>query len=92
MRDPITIEDHQASRMISDPLRLLDCSLESDGGAAVVISAPDRARDLRKPPRPGHGRRRGPSGLAVAPSPSGPDLTTLGLAKAAPQGLRHGRA
>ena len=44
MKTPITIEDHQSSRMISDPLRLLDCSLESDGGAAVVISAPDRAK------------------------------------------------
>ncbi|MDB5372249.1 MAG: hypothetical protein JWP04_891, partial [Belnapia sp.] len=38
MTRPITIEDHQASRMIADPLRLLDCSLESDGGAAVVVS------------------------------------------------------
>ena len=50
MKNPITIEDHQASRMISDPLRLLDCSLESDGGAAVVISAPDVAKDLAKRP------------------------------------------
>src|ERR1700722_18780594 len=50
MKNPITIEDHQSSRMISDPLRLLDCSLESDGGAAVVISAPDRGRDLAKRP------------------------------------------
>ena len=39
MQRPITVEDHQDSRMISDPLRLLDCSLESDGAAAVVISA-----------------------------------------------------
>ena len=51
MTKPISVEDHQASRMISDPLRLFDCSLESDGGAAMVISSRGRAaRDLRKPP------------------------------------------
>jgi acetyl-CoA acetyltransferase len=44
MKQPITLEDHQASRMIADPFRLLDCSLESDGGAAFVISAADSAR------------------------------------------------
>ena len=47
MRKRISLEDHRNSRMIADPFRLFDCSLESDGGAAVVISASDRAADLR---------------------------------------------
>jgi acetyl-CoA acetyltransferase len=38
MRKPITVEDVLNSRMIADPLHLLDCSLVSDGGAAIVIS------------------------------------------------------
>ncbi|MCL2614675.1 MAG: lipid-transfer protein [Nocardioidaceae bacterium] len=47
---PITIEDHQASRMIADPLHLLDCCQESDGAVALVITSVERARDLRQTP------------------------------------------
>ncbi len=47
---PMTLEDHQTSRMISDPLRLFDCSLESDGAAALVVTSAERARDCAKHP------------------------------------------
>lgn len=47
---PITLADHQASPMIADPLRLLDCCQESDGGVAIVMTSLERARDLRQHP------------------------------------------
>ena len=47
---PITLEDHQASRMIADPLHLLDCCQESDGAVALVITSAERARDLAQTP------------------------------------------
>jgi acetyl-CoA acetyltransferase len=46
---PITLEDHQNSRWIAEPLHLLDCCQESDGGVAIVVTTPERARDLRHP-------------------------------------------
>lgn len=49
-RDPITIEDVLASRIISSPLHLLDCCIISDGGGALVITSAERARDLKKKP------------------------------------------
>jgi acetyl-CoA acetyltransferase len=49
-RSEITVDDHHASRMVADPLRLLDICMESDGAAAIILTTPDRARDLRRPP------------------------------------------
>jgi acetyl-CoA acetyltransferase len=48
---PITLEDHQASRWIVEPIiRKLDCCQESDGGVAIVVTTPDRAADLPNKP------------------------------------------
>lgn len=47
---PITLADHQNSRYIAEPLHLLDCCQESDGGVAIVVVSAERARDLRNPP------------------------------------------
>ena len=49
-RDPITIEDVLSSRMIADPLHLLDCSLETDGACAVIVTSAERARYLNRRP------------------------------------------
>ncbi len=69
-REPITLDDVLASRMIADPLHLLDCSLVSDGGAAIVLTRAERALDLPRPPvyLLGIGEGHGHEHISQAPS------------------------
>ena len=75
-----TIEDVVNSRMIADPLHLLECCMISDGGGAVVIAAPEIARDCRKSPVWILG-----SGEATKyPTPGG-DITSSAATQSGPQ-------
>ena len=47
---PITLEDHQNSRFIVEPLHLLDCCQESDGGQALIVTTLEKAKDLKQKP------------------------------------------
>ena len=49
-REPVTVDDVLASPMIADPLHLLDCSLVSDGGSAVIVTSAERAADFPHAP------------------------------------------
>ncbi len=70
MRKPITIEDVLASRPIASPLNLLDCCLISDAGGALIVTAADRARDLKSMPIDilGYGERHTHEHIMAAPS------------------------
>jgi acetyl-CoA acetyltransferase len=82
LREPITLADHQSSRWIADPFRLLDCCLVSNGGIAVIVTTADRAASLAQPPvhvlgwaqsHPGHYLRRHPDfGLVTGAATAGP--------------------
>jgi len=50
MREPLTIDEVLAARMVSDPLTVRDCCLVTDGVGAFVLVRSERARDLPKPP------------------------------------------
>jgi acetyl-CoA acetyltransferase len=50
LRKPFTIDEHEAARPIVMPLRLLDYCLINDGAVCMIMTTPERAADLRKPP------------------------------------------
>ena len=74
-----TVEDVVNSRMIADPLHLLECCMISDGGGAVVIASPEVAGDCKKPPVWIIG-----TGEATKYPELGGDITTSAAAQSAP--------
>jgi acetyl-CoA acetyltransferase len=93
LREGITLADHQSSRWIADPFRLLDCCLVSNGGIAVIVTTAERAAGLAQPPvhvlgwaqsHPGHYLRRHPDfGLVTGAATAGPaalDMARVTLA------------
>jgi acetyl-CoA acetyltransferase len=49
-RDPMSLEDYFAARMITTPFCLFDCDVPVDGSTAFIVSSLEAARDLRRPP------------------------------------------
>jgi acetyl-CoA acetyltransferase len=49
-RDPLTLDDYLAARMVTEPLCLYDCDAPIDGATVIIVSRLEAARDLRKPP------------------------------------------
>ena len=93
LRKPITIQDYKESRLVADPVRLLDCVLPANGGKAYILSSPERAKKLRKRPvyLKGFGERSNPSYGARA----GSDALIMGVKDAGKvamemAGIKHG--
>jgi acetyl-CoA acetyltransferase len=82
MRTPMTVQDHQDSRVIADPFHLFDCCLVSNGGIAVIVTTAERAAELAQPAVHLHGwaqahpgnflRRSDDYGLVSGAAISGP--------------------
>jgi acetyl-CoA acetyltransferase len=80
-RTPMTVEDHQASPWVVEPLRKYDCCLVTDFGGAVVVTSLARARDLAQPPAviAGAGQEHGAE--MILPAPRGERLPGAGAAR-----------
>jgi acetyl-CoA acetyltransferase len=86
-REPITVADVLASRLIADPLHMLDCCVISDGGAACVLTTADRARHLSQAPIQVLGAAHA---LTHATNISAmPDLTISAAAQSGPTAFRR---
>ena len=81
-RDPLTVEDVLASRMVCDPLSVLDCCLVTDGAGAVVLPRRERAADLARDPVHLLGVATATSHRQISTMP---DLTTTPAADSGPR-------
>ena len=81
LRKPITVEDYKNSRLVADPVRLLDCVMPANGGRAYILASPERAKTLRKKPiylkgfgessNPSYGPRAGSDALVMGVKDAG---------------------
>jgi acetyl-CoA acetyltransferase len=79
----LTLEEYDAAPLIASPYQKFDCCLETDGGAAILLTTPERAADLRQPPVVVAGVAEGHpvSGDDIS---NRPDWSEIGLTRAAP--------
>ena len=84
-RKPFTVEEYLASRVLSDPIRLLDCVPIVNGGLAYIVTSAETARTLTD--RPVYLRGFGESNNYYRGSRALPDVTYTGYTEAAPQAM-----
>ncbi|TCT04995.1 thiolase domain-containing protein [Aquabacter spiritensis] len=77
LKDVVTVEDVLASPLIADPLHRLDCCVITDGGGAIVVTAPEVAKSLNRPKV----RLRGAGAAAKTPDGGRLDLTYSAVAQ-----------
>jgi acetyl-CoA acetyltransferase len=73
---PLSREDYDNSRWIVEPFHLFDCCQENDGGAAVVLTTAERARDLKQKPAYLLATAQGSDYRQAAPAHNAPDYGT----------------
>jgi acetyl-CoA acetyltransferase len=92
LRQPITLDDYKSSRLVADPIRLLDCVMPANGGKAFIVASAERCRELARPPvyllgfgekdNPSYGPRAGSDALVTG-------LADAGRAAMAMAGIGH---